>query len=84
MLLNFNLEAFNDYCMAQEIKVQHSILYVYTQNGLAESLIKRTKLIARPLFHGYNLPISYWGHVVLHVVDLVELRPTAYHTTSPL
>ena len=41
--------AFNDYCMALGIQVQHCVPYVYTQNGLAESLIKRIKLIARPL-----------------------------------
>jgi hypothetical protein len=57
---------------------------MYTQNGLTESLIKRIKLIARPLLEGCNLPISYWGHAVLHAADLVQLRPTAYHTTSPL
>jgi hypothetical protein len=37
--------AFNDYCMTQEIEVQHSVPYVHTQNGLAASLIKRIKLI---------------------------------------
>jgi hypothetical protein len=57
---------------------------VHTQNGLTESLIKRIKLIARPLLQGCNLPTSCWGHAVLHAADLVQLRPTAYHTTSPL
>jgi hypothetical protein len=33
---------------------------------------------------GCNLPIFYWGHAVLHAADLVQLRPTAYHITSPL
>jgi hypothetical protein len=51
--------AFNDYCMAQVIQVRHSILYVHTQNGLVESLIKRIKLIVRHLLHNYNFPISY-------------------------
>jgi hypothetical protein len=64
--------------------VQHSVPYVHTQNGLAESLIKRIKLIVRLLLHNCNLPITYWGHVVLHAVDLIQLRPTAYHSTSPL
>jgi hypothetical protein len=54
----FFLRTFNDYCMTQEIKVQHSVPYVHTQNGLAESLIKIIKLIARPLLHNYNLPIT--------------------------
>jgi hypothetical protein len=52
----FSSRAFNDYCMAQEIKVQHFVPYVHTKNGLAESLIKRIKLISKPLLHGCNLP----------------------------
>jgi hypothetical protein len=66
------------------IQVQHYVPYVHTHNGLAESLIKRIKLIARPLLHNYNLTISCWGHVVLHTADLIQLRPTTYHSTSPL
>jgi hypothetical protein len=80
----FFSRAFNDYCMALAIKVQHSVPYVHTQNGLAESLIKRIKLIARPLLQNCNLPTSYWGHAVLHTADLIQLHPTAYHATSPL
>jgi hypothetical protein len=45
----FSSCAFNDYCMALGIQVQHSVPYVHTQNGLTESLIKSIKLIARPL-----------------------------------
>jgi transposase InsO family protein len=45
----FSSRAFNEYCMTQGIEVQHSIPYVHTQNGLADSLIKKIKLIARPL-----------------------------------
>jgi hypothetical protein len=45
----FSSRAFNDYSMAHGIEVQHFFSYVHTQNGLAESLIKRIKLIARPL-----------------------------------
>jgi hypothetical protein len=55
-------------CTTQGIQVQH---YVHTQNGLAISLIKRIKLIARLLLHNCNLPISYWGHAVLHATDLI-------------
>jgi hypothetical protein len=64
--------------------VQHSVLYVHTKNGLAKSLIKRIKLITRPLLHNYNLPITCWGDAVLHIADLIQLQPTAYHSTSPL
>jgi hypothetical protein len=64
--------------------VQYSVPYVHTQNGLAEYLIKRIKLIVRPLLHNCNFPISCRGHTVLHVADLIQLRPTAYHSTSPM
>jgi hypothetical protein len=69
----FSSQAFNDYCMTQRLQVQHSVPYVHTHNGLAESLIKRIKLIARPLLHNCNLPISCWGHAVLHTADLIQL-----------
>ena len=55
----FSSKALNDYCMALGIQVQHSVPYVHTQKGLAESLIKRIKLIARPLLQNCNLPTSY-------------------------
>ena len=69
----FTSRAFNNYCMALGIQVQHSVPYVHTQNGLAESLIKRIKLIARPLLHNCNLPTSYSAHAVLHAADLIQL-----------
>jgi transposase InsO family protein len=62
----FSSCAFNDYCMALGIQVSHSVPYVHTQNGLAESLIKRIKLVARPLLINCLLPTSCWGHAVLH------------------
>ena len=45
----FTSKAFDDYCLALGIQVEHSDPHVHTQNGLAESLIKRIKLIAKPL-----------------------------------
>jgi hypothetical protein len=80
----FSSRAFNDYCMALGIEIQHSVPYVHTQNGLAESLIKRVKLIVRPLLQNCNLPTSCWGRVVLQAADLIQLCPTAYHSTSLL
>ena len=31
-----------------------------------------------------SLPSSSWGHAVLYADDLIQLRPTAYHDSSPL
>jgi hypothetical protein len=80
----FSSRAFNDYYMTQGIEVQDYVPYVHTQNGLVESLTKRIKLITRSLLQGCNLPTSCGGHVVIHAADLIQLHPTAYHTTSPL
>jgi len=80
----FTSKAFNDYYLAMGIDVQHSVPHVHTQNGLAESLIKRIKLIARPLLQDSKLPTSCWGHAVLHAAALIQYRPSAYHSTSPL
>jgi len=57
----FTSKVFNDYCMALGIKVEHSVPHVHTQNGLAESLIKRIKFIARPLIQNCQLPSTCWG-----------------------
>ena len=51
-------QSFNDYCLAIEIRVEHSVAHVHTQNGLAESLIKRLQLIARPLLMKTKFPTS--------------------------
>jgi hypothetical protein len=59
--------------MTQEIKAQHSVPYMHTQNGLTKPLIKRIKLVVRPLLHDYDLPSTCWGHSVLHTADLIQL-----------
>ena len=80
----FTSQSFNDYCMSVGIVVEHLVAHVHTQNGLAESLIKRLQLIARPLIMRTKLPVSIWGHAILHAVSLIRIRPSAYHTYSPL
>ena len=68
----FTSKAFNDYCMALG-KVEHPVPYVHTRNDLAESLIKRIKLIARPLLQHSDLPISCWVNAVLHTATLIQI-----------
>jgi GAG-pre-integrase domain len=80
----FTSQSFNDYCMPIGINVEHQVAHVHTQNVLAESLIKRLQLIARPLLMKYNLPSSAWGHKILHAAAFIRLRPTASHKFSPL
>ena len=70
--------------MSIKIDVEHPVAYTHTQNGLTESFIKRLQMIARPLLMKTKLPVSTWGHAILHSASLVRIRPTAYHKYSPL
>ena len=54
----FTSQTFTDYCMSVRINFAHPIAHTHTQNGLAESLIKRLQLIARPLLMKTKLPTS--------------------------
>ena len=78
----FTSQSLNDYCMSIGINIEYPVAHVHTQNGLAESLIKRVQLIARPLLMKTKLPASTWGHVVMHVASLIRIRPTSYHEYS--
>nr|GFD13014.1 retrovirus-related Pol polyprotein from transposon TNT 1-94 [Tanacetum cinerariifolium] len=78
----FTSHAFHDYCMSVGIVIEHSVAHVYTQNGLAESLIKCLQLIAIPMIMRTKLPVSMWGHKNLHAASLICMRPSAYHKYS--
>ncbi|XP_070049266.1 uncharacterized protein [Nicotiana tomentosiformis] len=80
----FTSQAFNDYCISTGITIEHQVAHVHTQNGLAESLIKRLQLIAKPMLMRTKLPISVWGHAILYATALVQIRPTSYHKVSSL
>ena len=67
-----------------EISVEHPVAHVHTQNGLAESFIKRLQLIARLLLMKSKLPMYAWGHAILHAAALIHIRATSYHSSSPL
>ncbi|XP_070039491.1 uncharacterized protein [Nicotiana tomentosiformis] len=71
----FMSQAFNDYCISTEITIEHPVAHVHTQNALAESLIKRLQLIARPMLMRTKLPISAWGHAILHAAVLCGSDP---------
>ena len=70
--------------MSIGIDVQYSIAHVHTQNGLTESFIKHLQLIARPLLLNTKLPLSAWGHAIIHAANLIRLRPTTNQDLSPL
>ena len=64
--------------------MEHPVPHVHTQNGLAESLIKRLQWISRPLLLNSKLPIDAWGHAILHAAALIRLRPSGSQIFSPM
>jgi hypothetical protein len=82
----FTSQSFYDsyYCMSISINIEHLVAHTHTQNGLTESFIKRLQLIARPLLMKSKLPVSAWGHAILHAASLVWIRPTSYQKYSSL
>ena len=70
--------------MSLGIEVQYLVAHTHTQNGLAESFIKHLQWIARPLLLRTKLPLSAWGHALLHAGNLICLRPIGDHDFSPL
>ena len=79
----FTSQTLNDYCMSIRINIEHPVAHVHTQNGLAESLIKRLQLIAKPLLMKTKLLASTQGHAVMHAASLIRITPTSYHEYSP-
>ena len=68
--------------MSIGIDVQYLIAHVHIQTGLAESFIKRLQLIAKPLLLNTKLPLSAWGHAIIHAANLIRLRPTTNQDLS--
>ena len=58
--------------MSIGIDVEHPVAHTHTQNGLAESLIKRFQIITRHLLMKSKLPVSTWDHAILHATSLVR------------
>jgi len=68
--------AFHEYCISIGIKVKHPVAHVHTQSRLAESLLKRLKLVPRSLLMRANLPMATWGYEILLVALLIHIKPT--------
>ena len=64
----FTSKIFDEYYASLWIEVEHPVSHVYTQNGLAESFIKRIQIIARTLLLRTKLGFLAWCHAVLHAV----------------
>ena len=52
--------------------------------GWLNFFIKCLQLIARPLLLKTKLPLSAWGHAIIHAAHLIRLCPTTNHNLSPL
>ena len=61
----FTSKSFDEYCASLGIEVEHPVPHVHTQNGLAESFIKRIQIIAQTLLLRITLGSSAWGHDML-------------------
>ena len=83
MLVNFLLQLFMTIACPWGIEVQYPVAQTHTHNGLVESLIKHLQWIARPLLLRTKLPLSAWGHALLHAGNLICLRPIGDHDFSP-
>ena len=46
--------------------------------------MKCMQLIARPLLFNTKLPLSAWGHAIIHAANLICLRSIANQDLSPL
>ena len=75
-------QTFLDYYMSIGIYVQHPVAHVHSQNGLAESFIKRLQLITRPLHLKTKFLLLAWGHAIIHAANLIRLRSIANHDLS--
>ena len=80
----FTSKSFDLYCASLGIEVEHLVPHVHTQNGLAESMIKRVQIITQTLLLRTKLGSSTWDHVVLHAATLIRIRPTTLHNHSPV
>jgi hypothetical protein len=73
--------SFQEYCASTGIVLETSVPYAH--NTTAESFVKQIQMIARPLLLRSNLPLSSWGHAVVHAGDLIRYRPSAGNDLSP-
>lgn len=79
----FRSKTFDEFCQATGIEVEYSTPYVHFQNKMAKALIKRIQMITRPILMLTNLPMTAWGHGVLHADALIQYRPSAYNANTP-
>ena len=80
----FRSKHFEDYCTAIGIDLTYAAPYEHSQNGLAETFIKKIQLISRPLLLHAGLPSNMWAHAVLHAATLLRYRPTLLNDHSSL
>lgn len=84
MLVTLHPKHFNDYYLAIEIDIEHHVAYTHIENGLIKSFIKCLKFISRPLIINSKFPFTIWGHNIMHIAALIQIRPFLYYMNSPL
>jgi hypothetical protein len=68
--------------MASGIDTQYPLPHVHFQNEAAEALIKQIQIIAKPMLMLTQLPVTAWGHAVLHAASLLKYHPFAFKVLS--
>lgn len=74
-------KSFQQFCASSGINLETSVPYAH--NTSAENFVKQIQMVARPLLLRSNLPLSCWGHAVLHAGSLIRYRPSAGNSLSP-
>lgn len=74
-------KSFQEFCSSSGIVLETSVPHAH--NTSAENFVKQIQMIARPLLLRSQLPLSCWGHAVLHAGDLIRYRPSAENQLSP-
>ncbi|TPX45193.1 DNA-directed DNA polymerase [Synchytrium endobioticum] len=69
--LEFRSNRFNEYCIANGIRVEYSPPYVSQLNGIAEAYNKKIQHVGRSLLFGSRLPVTCWGLAFHHAAYLL-------------
>lgn len=72
---------FQRFCESNGTNLQASVPHAH--NTGAENMVKQIQMVARPMLLRSNLPVSCWGHAVLHASDLLQYHSSSNSTQTP-
>uniref|UniRef100_A0A7S0U1Z1 Integrase catalytic domain-containing protein n=1 Tax=Hemiselmis andersenii TaxID=464988 RepID=A0A7S0U1Z1_HEMAN len=71
----FESPAFQEQCSKLNVKHEFSNSYAQHQNGIAEAAVGKLTRYMRLHLVQSGLPYEFWGHAVMHAVDVVNHLP---------